>query len=117
MKFNSRKTVAILLATAFTAVSAPALADGDSLHYEQNRASYITHEKAAQIAVAKVGSGQATEVEFDRSRNILTWTCARQMGRNTKWKWMPKRARCCPAIWTIDGETAFQAALSGEAVG
>ena len=69
MKFNSRKTVAILLATAFTAVSAPALADGDSLHYEQNRASYITHEKAAQIAVAKVGGGQATEVEFDRSRN------------------------------------------------
>ena len=59
----------ILLATAFTAVSAPALADGDSLHYEQKRASYITHEKAAQIAVAKVGGGQATEVEFDRSRN------------------------------------------------
>ena len=120
MKFNSRKTVAILLATAFTAVSAPALADGDSLHYEQNRASYITHEKAAQIAVAKVGSGQATGWNLTAaatSPTILTWTCARQMGRNTKWKWMPKRARCCPAIWTIDGETAFQAALSGEAVG
>ena len=69
MKFNSRKTVAVLLATAFTVVATPALAGGDYLHYEQNRASYITHEKAAQIAVAKVGGGQATEVEFDRSRN------------------------------------------------
>ena len=54
MKFNSRKAVAVLLATAFTAVSAPALSDGDYRHYEQNRAQYITHEKAAQIAVAKV---------------------------------------------------------------
>ncbi|WP_325312931.1 hypothetical protein [Kingella oralis] len=47
MKFNSRKTVAVLLATAFTVVATPALAGGDYLHYEQNRASYITHEKAA----------------------------------------------------------------------
>ena len=69
MKFNSRKAVAVLLATAFTVVATPALADGDYRHYEQNRAQYITHEKAAQIAVAKVGGGQATEVEFDRSRN------------------------------------------------
>ena len=69
MKFNSRKTVAILLATAFTVVATPALADGDYRHYEQNRAQYITHEKSAQIAVAKVGSGQAPEVEFDRSRS------------------------------------------------
>ena len=58
MKFNSRKAVAVLLATAFTVVATPALADGDYRHYEQNRAQYITHEKAAQIAVAKVGSGQ-----------------------------------------------------------
>ena len=69
MKFNANRTAAVLLAAAFAAVSAPALADGDYLHYEQNRASYITHEKAAQIAVAKVGGGQATDVEFDRSRN------------------------------------------------
>ena len=69
MKFNTNKTAAVLFAALFAAVSTPALADGDSLHYEQNRASYITHEKAAQIAVAKVGGGQATEVEFDRSRN------------------------------------------------
>ena len=63
------KTAAVLLSAAFVAVSAPALAGGDYLHYEKNRASYITHEKAAQIAVAKVGGGQATDVEFDRSRN------------------------------------------------
>ena len=69
MKFNANRTAAVLLAAAFASVSAPALADGDYLHYEQNRASYITHEKAAQIALAKVGGGQATEVEFDRSRN------------------------------------------------
>ena len=69
MKFNTQKTAAVLFAALFAAVSAPALAGGDYLHYEQNRASYITHEKAAQIAVAKVGGGQATEVEFDRSRN------------------------------------------------
>ena len=69
MKFNTQKTAAVLFAALFAAVSAPALAGGDYLHYEQNRASYITHEKAAQIAVAKVGGGQATDVEFDRSRN------------------------------------------------
>ena len=69
MKFNTNKTAAVLFAALFAAVSTPALAGGDYLHYEQNRARYITHEKAAQIAVAKVGSGQATEVEFDRSRN------------------------------------------------
>ena len=65
----TNKTAAILFAAAFASLAAPALADGDYLHYEQNRASYITHEKAAQIAVAKVGGGQATDVEFDRSRN------------------------------------------------
>ena len=69
MKFNANRTAAVLLAAAFAAVSAPALADGDYLHYEQNRARYITHEKAAQIAVAKVGSGQATDVEFERSHH------------------------------------------------
>ena len=69
MKFNTQKTAAVLFAALFVAVSAPTLAGGDYLHYEQNRASYITHEKAAQIALAKVGGGQATEVEFDRSRN------------------------------------------------
>ncbi len=65
----TNKTAAVIFAAAFAAISAPALADGDYLHYEKNRASYITHEKAAQIAVAKVGGGQATNVEFDRSRN------------------------------------------------
>ena len=69
MKFNTQKTAAVLFAALFAAVSTPALAGGDYLHYEQNRAQYITHEKAAQIAVAKVGGWQATEVEFDRSRN------------------------------------------------
>ena len=65
----TNKTAVVIFAAAFAAISAPALADGDYLHYEKNRASYITHEKAAQIAVAKVGGGQATDVEFDRSRN------------------------------------------------
>jgi len=65
----TNKTAAVIFAAVFAAISAPALANGDYLHYEKNRASYITHEKAAQIAVAKVGSGQATDVEFDRSRN------------------------------------------------
>ena len=65
----TNKTAAVIFAAAFAAISAPALADGDYLHYEKNRASYITHEKAAQIAMAKVGGGQATDVEFDRSRN------------------------------------------------
>ncbi|MBH5329490.1 PepSY domain-containing protein [Eikenella sp. S3360] len=55
-----------LLAALFAA--APAFADGDQLHYERNRQSYISHERAAQIAVSAVGGGQATEVEFDRSR-------------------------------------------------
>ena len=70
MKLNVQKTTAVLFAAAFAAVSAPALADGDDLHYEKNRSSssYISHEKAAQIAVAKVGGGQATDVEFDHSR-------------------------------------------------
>ena len=68
MKLNVQKTVAVLFAAAFAAVSTPALADGDYLHYEKNRSSYISHEKAAQIAVAKVGGGQATDVEFDHSR-------------------------------------------------
>ena len=61
----TNKTAAVI----FAAISAPALAGGDYLHYEKNRAQYITHGKAAQIAVAKVGGGQATDVEFDRSRN------------------------------------------------
>ena len=65
----TNKTATVIFAAAFAAISAPALADSDYLHYEKNRASYITHEKAAQIAVAKVGGGQATDVEFDRSRN------------------------------------------------
>nr|WP_314488279.1 PepSY domain-containing protein [uncultured Kingella sp.] len=65
----TNKTAAVIFAAVFATISAPALADGDYLHYEKNRASYITHEKAAQIAVAKVGGGQATDVEFDRSRN------------------------------------------------
>ena len=65
----TNKTAAVIFAAAFAVISAPALADGDYLHYEKNRASYITHEKAAQIAVAKVGGGRATDVEFDRSRN------------------------------------------------
>ena len=65
----TNKTAAVIFAAVFAAISAPALANGDYLHYEKNRASYITHEKAAQIAVAKVGGGQATNVEFDRSRN------------------------------------------------
>ena len=69
MKFNTNKTAAVLFAAAFASFSAPALADGDYLHYEKNRASYITYEKAAQIAIAKVGGRQATDVEFDRSRN------------------------------------------------
>ena len=54
---NVQKTTAVLFVAAFAAVSAPALADGDYLHYEKNRSSYISHEKAAQIAVAKVGGG------------------------------------------------------------
>ncbi|OAM34407.1 peptidase [Eikenella sp. NML96-A-049] len=54
-----------LLAALFTA---PAFADGNQLHYEHNRQSYISYDRAAQIAVSKVGGGQATEVEFDRSR-------------------------------------------------
>ena len=61
----TNKTAAVI----FAAISAPALAGGDYLHYEKNRAQYITHEKVAQIAVAKVGGGQATDVEFDRGRN------------------------------------------------
>lgn len=54
-----------LLAALFTT---PAFADGDQLHYERNRQSYISYERAAQIAVSKVGGGQVTEIEFDRSR-------------------------------------------------
>lgn len=65
---TSNKIKAVLFAAVFSGLSAPALADGDHLHYEQNRAKYITHEKAAKIAVAHVGGGEAVEVEFDRSR-------------------------------------------------
>ncbi len=56
------------LLTALFAAS-PAFAGGDQLHYERNRQNYISHERAAQIAVSAVGGGQATDVDFDRSRN------------------------------------------------
>ncbi|MDO4998210.1 MAG: PepSY domain-containing protein [Neisseria sp.] len=58
-------TSAILAATTLFA-AAPAFADGDYRYYEQNRAKFITHEMAAQKAVAAVGNGQAGDVEFDR---------------------------------------------------
>lgn len=64
MKNVKTLMTALFAATAFAA-AAPAFADNDYLYYEKNRSQFISHEKAAQIAVEAIGSGEATDVEFE----------------------------------------------------
>lgn len=56
----------LAIATAMT-VSAPAMADNDARIYQQNKAQYITHAKAGEIAKAHVKGVAVAEVEFDHS--------------------------------------------------
>ena len=63
MKFNTQKTAAVLFAALFVAVSAPALAGGDYLHYEPSRASY---NKPDHFDVdVRTANGQKYEVEVN----------------------------------------------------
>lgn len=57
---------ALFAALAFGA-AAPSFADDDDRHYRQHRAKYISHQKAAQKAVAHVGGGTAKSVDFEYS--------------------------------------------------
>lgn len=50
-------------------ISAPAFADDDYRYYENNRGQFISHDKAAELAVAAVGGGRAVDVEFDHDWN------------------------------------------------
>lgn len=66
------KTFASVIATAVLAMSTPAVfaddwRDNDETHYQQNQTQYISHEKAAQAALNKVGGGHVEDVEFERS--------------------------------------------------
>lgn len=58
-----------LIALLTAATGLPALADDDYRHYDQHRDTYISHDKAADIAVQNVGSGRVVDVEFDRDWN------------------------------------------------
>ncbi|MDO4998260.1 MAG: PepSY domain-containing protein [Neisseria sp.] len=61
-----KKLTSAVLAAATLLAATPAFAGDDYRYYEQNRANFITHDAAAQKAVAAVGGGQAEDVEFDR---------------------------------------------------
>lgn len=58
----------VVLLSVLLTVSLPAAADSDDQHYQANKSNYITHEQAAQAAVAKVGSGVAEDVDFEYSK-------------------------------------------------
>ncbi|WFF38813.1 PepSY domain-containing protein [Moraxella nasibovis] len=61
-------TALTLAATAITA--APAMADDDARIYERNKAQYITHDKAGEIAKSHVNGSVVKKVEFDHSRRL-----------------------------------------------
>ena len=64
----SKKILAGVLAAVTFATAAPAFADDDDArHYQQNRAQYISYDKAAHAAVAHVGGGVAEDVDFEYS--------------------------------------------------
>ncbi len=56
------------LAAAFAMASAPAFADDDHWYYEKNRSSFITFEKAAEVAEQEV-AGTVTDVDFEHDWN------------------------------------------------
>ncbi|UOP04336.2 PepSY domain-containing protein [Conchiformibius kuhniae] len=64
---KSKTVLAALFAAFAFGAAAPSFAGDDERYYEQNRAQFITYEKAAQTAVAHVGGGVATDVDFEHS--------------------------------------------------
>ena len=65
---KSNKTLAALLASALMLGTAPALADSDDLHLQQNPGKYISHDAAAKAALKKFPGAHIKEVDFDMSR-------------------------------------------------
>lgn len=60
---------ATLLASMGMAVAMPAWAVDDDLYYQQHKQQFITHDKAAEIAINTVPDGIVEEVEFEKKRN------------------------------------------------
>lgn len=58
-------TLAALFTTLMMTAAAPAFADYDDYLYQKNQSQYISHEQAAQAAVAQVTGGQAGDVDFE----------------------------------------------------
>lgn len=67
LKLN--KTAAVMLAAASLFAAAPAMADDDERHLQQNPGKYITHDAAANAALKKFPGAHIKEVDFDMSRS------------------------------------------------
>ncbi|SUA36475.1 Peptidase propeptide and YPEB domain [Neisseria zoodegmatis] len=63
------KTIAALLTSTFVFAAAPAMADKDDYHLQQNPGKYITHETAANAALKKFPGAFIKDVDFDISRH------------------------------------------------
>lgn len=62
---NMKKLVSALALSTVALTTAPMVMADDDYIYQQNKAQYISHEKAAQIAKAQVKDSQVKNVEFD----------------------------------------------------
>lgn len=54
---KAHPTLAALFTTLMMTAAAPAFADYDDYLYQKNQSQYISHEQAAQAAVAQVTGG------------------------------------------------------------
>lgn len=66
---NLKQLIATATLSTVAMFTAPmAMADNDDYIYQQNQASYISHEKAGQIAQAQVKGSMIEDVEFEHSQ-------------------------------------------------
>lgn len=65
---------AVVVATATLTTTPVVLADDDDRRiYQQNKAQYISHQKAGQIAKNRVKNSRVVKVEFDHDDGIATY--------------------------------------------
>lgn len=72
--FSLKKLLTAVAIASTTLVTAPvAFADNDARIYQQNKAKYISHQKAGQIAKNRVKNSRIIKVEFDHDDGIATY--------------------------------------------
>ena len=67
---NTQNKIIALIITLLMTVAAPAMANNDDLHYQQNSSQYINHNQAGKKAVSAVGGGMVKEVDFEYQAHL-----------------------------------------------